>query len=299
MAQRYGGKYSPGGPPPGMDQSSATPKPNAFHGKRPTRAGARVNFLFLVPLLIGIKAFGQGPVGLALDLCALGLMLLSAWLTREGLLAEEAYEARKVARRPAIPRKIFGSVLMGAGLGLAGFVAPGGIVAPVVFAVLGAVLHFGAFGPDPMRDKGMEGIDSFQTDRVARAVEEAEKYLAAIHDAILRTQDRQLVTRVDTFLATARKMFRTIEDDPRDLTASRKYLGVYLMGMRDATVRFADLYARGHDAGPRKDYVALLDDLEANFTAQTQKLLADDRSDLDVQIDVLRERLQREGVSSV
>lgn len=294
MAQRYGGKYSPGGAPEGAE----TPATGAFHGKRPARAGARVNFLFIVPLLLAVKAFGQGPVGLVLDLVALGLMLLSAWLTREGLLAQEAYEARRVARRPAIPRKIFGSVLMGLGLGVAGLVAPGGIIAPVLFGVLGAVLHFGAFGADPMRDKGMEGVDSFQTDRVARAVAEGEKYLGAIHDAVQRAGDRQLAARVDAFLATARKMFRTIEDDPRDLTASRKYLGVYLMGMRDATVKFADLYARKPDPKAKADYTALLDDLEANFTAQTAKLLEDDRGDLDIQIDVLRERLKQEGVAT-
>jgi len=92
-------------------------------------------------------------------------------------------------------------------------------------------------------------------------------------------------------------MFRTLEDDPRDLGASRQYLGVYLMGLRDATVKFADLYARKPDPGACADYTALLDDLEANFTAQTAKLLQADRSDLDIQIEVLRDRLKQEGVA--
>ena len=90
----------------------------------------------------------------------------------------------------------------------------------------------------------MEGVDEFQTDRVARAVEGAEKHLAAMSDAILRAKDRDLERRVESFQSTARAMFRTIEDDPRDLTAARKYLSVYLMGARDATVKFADIYAR-------------------------------------------------------
>ena len=42
--------------------------------------------------------------------------------------------------------------------------------------------------------------------------------------------------------------------------------------------------------------MALLDDLETNFAARTRKSLLDDRSDLTVEIDVLRERLSREGV---
>ena len=91
-------------------------------------------------------------------------------------------------------------------------------------------------------------------------------------------------------------MIRTVEEDPRDLTAARKYLVVYLRGAHDATVKFADLYARNQDAQARDDYLALLDDLDQNFAARTAKSLLDDRSDLNVEIDVLRERLSREGV---
>ena len=151
-----------------------------------------------------------------------------------------------------------------------------------------------AFGPDPLRDKGTEGIDTFQTDRVARAVEDAEKLLTGMKDAILRANDRALETRVDRFVTTARAMFRTIEADPRDLTAARKYLTVYLTGARDATVKFADLYSQNRDPATRADYESLLTDLETNFAARTQTLLSDNRTDLDVEIGVLRERLQRD-----
>ncbi|MCP5038073.1 MAG: hypothetical protein GY945_10785 [Rhodobacteraceae bacterium] len=291
MAQRFGGQHSPDGP---NDEAPGAAK-NPFDGKTRTRAGGRVNFLFLVPLPLVVTAFFREPTGMAISLAAFGLLILAAWLTREGLLAEEAYMARKIARRPAIPRKLFGSLLTGAGLFLAGFVG-GNLLNSVIFAVVGAVLHGFSFGLDPMKNKGLEGVDEFQTDRVARAVGEAEKHLAAMIDAIKRARDRGLETRVESFQVTARNMFRTIEDDPRDLTASRKYLSVYLKGARDATARFADIYARSRNTDARAKYEALLDDLEANFAAQNKKLLSDDRSDLDVEIEVLRERLAREGV---
>ncbi|WP_319826149.1 5-bromo-4-chloroindolyl phosphate hydrolysis family protein [Thalassovita sp.] len=292
MAQRYGGKYSPDGQEP-------VQKPGGeFRAAKRTRAGGRVNLLFLAPLPLIWSAFGNGPTALALNLAALGLLLLAAWLTREGLIAQEAYEARTVARRPAFPRKMSGSLLIGLGLGLAGFAATGDLVAPVIYFVIGAVLHFLSFGPDPMKDKGMEGIDTFQTDRVARAVDEAEKHLSAMTDAMKRAGDRQMLARLTQFQTTARDLFRTVENDPRDLTAARKYLSVYLMGARDATIKFADIYARTGDAQARTDYAALLDDLEQNFAARTRKLLLDDRSDLNIEIDVLRDRLKREGLTS-
>ena len=91
-------------------------------------------------------------------------------------------------------------------------------------------------------------------------------------------------------------MCRTVEEDPRDLVAARRFLVVYLKGAADATVKFADIYAQRRDDQARTAYVALLDDLERNFNAKTETLLVSDRSALDIEIEVLRDRLQREGV---
>lgn len=289
MAQRYGGKFSPG--------AANGPSQPGHVRRRP--AGARVNFLFIVPFLLVLTAFQQEPIGMTLDLIGFGTLMLAAWLTREGLNAEDAYNARRVAKRPAIPRKIFASVLTGAGLALAGLdpdtFSP---VVPALYFMLGAVLHFLAFGADPMKDKGTEGMNGYQTDRVARAVDEAEQHLAAMRDAIRRAGIPALERRVADFSITAQKMFRVVEDDPRDLTGARRYLGVYLLGARDATVQFADLYARSKNDEARADYENLLDDLETSFSQKTEKLLLDDKSSLDVEIEVLRDRLAREGVRS-
>jgi len=295
MAQRYGGKHSPGMETGRPAPAGGRPPPD-WNRKRRSRVGGRVNALFFVPFLFAIRAFRGDPTGLALNLAAFGLLLLAAWLTREGLAAQDAYEARKVARRPAIPRKIFGSVLTGLGLGLGGLAGDGGLVSAAIFAVLGSGLHLAAFGVDPLRDKGLDGVDGFQTDRVARAVEEAEEHLRAMHEALRPVADRQLMSKMDTFQTHARDLFRAVEEDPRSLSAARRYLGVYLLGARDATEKFADLYARNRDAGARTDYAALLDDLDSNFSARRQALLASDRTALDIELEVLRDRLAREGL---
>ncbi|SHG44993.1 5-bromo-4-chloroindolyl phosphate hydrolysis family protein [Cognatishimia maritima] len=291
MAQRYGGKFSPDG----ATTDKADTKPGPFLNAKRSRTGVRVNLLFLAPLPLIWKAFTSSPVSMGLYLLALGTLMLAAWLTREGIVAQEAYDARKVARRPALPRKMAGSLLTGLGLGVAGM-AGFGMVEAVIFTIVGILLHSLAFGVDPLRNKGVDGVDLHQTDRVARAVDEAEKHLTAMSDAIKRAGDRKMERRVEDFQKTARDLFRTIEDDPRDLTSARKYLSVYLKGARDATAKFADVYSRNQSAEAREGYAALLDDLEQNFAARTQKLLLNDHSDLTIEIDVLRERLQREGI---
>lgn len=298
MSQRFGGKYSPNGNSGGASDVPRADSPALMKGVKASKIGMRVNFLFFAPLPIAIFAFGKPPVSMAIALAGFGLLLMAAWLLREGLKAEEAYEARKVARRPAVPRKIMASIATGLGLGLAGFAADPGLIAPVVYAVLGAALHFVSFGPDPLKDKGMEGIDQFQTNRVAEAVDKAEAHLAAMSDAIARAGDREVERKVEQFQQDARAMFRKIEDDPRDLTSARKYLSVYLMGARDATVKFADYYGNSRDPQARTDYLALLTDLGGQFRSKTDVMLLDDRTDLDVEIEVLRDRLAREGVKA-
>jgi hypothetical protein len=288
MAERFGGKYSPQGKDATTGPQAAPP---VLADARP--AGSwRASVLFLAAFLFLFPAFGDEPSAMLLGLAAGGLLVLAAWLTREGLRAEAAYSARKLARRPAFPRKIAGAVVTGAALAVGGIVADQGLIFLVLYALVGAGLHLGAFGLDPLADKGMAGVDLFQTDRVAKAVEEGEAHLAAMKDAILRARDRALERRVDQFVATARGLFRTIEGDPGDLTAARKYLSVYLMGARDATIKFADHFAQTRDASARADYETLLNDLETTFATKTTDFLSNGRSDLDVEIAVLRDRLK-------
>lgn len=287
MAQRYGGKYSPN--QPGTTEPPLPADPTA------AGVGFKANLLFALPFLFIAKAFRGDPSALFVGLGTAGLLLLGAWLTREGIKAHRAFDARRVARRPAIPRKLFAACLTGAALMLATMDWHTSFIYPYLFGMLGAFLHLGAFGLDPTKAKGMEGVDQFQTDRVARAVDEAEKHLTAMKDAILRADDRPLEARVERFGAIARGLFRSIEGDPGDLTAARKYLSVYLQGARDATVKFSDVYRQTKSQTARTDYEALLTDLETNFAARSKTLLTDNHTDLDVEIQVLRDRLKFEA----
>ncbi|PWJ18301.1 5-bromo-4-chloroindolyl phosphate hydrolysis family protein [Jannaschia seohaensis] len=290
MAQRYEGRFSPG-----ADGKTAVSPPPPMSSPLPGRA--RTSVLMVLAALPAITAFFQdGAVALAGNLAAAAALFGGAWLTREGMKAEAAWAARKIARRPAVPRKILGAVLTGAGVALATMTGLSGLIAGIVYGGVAAALHLASFGLDPLSDKGMEGIDTYQTNRVARSIEEAEKYLAAMQDAVRRAKDREAEARVARVVARARQMFRTVEEDPRDLSAARKFLGVYLMGARDATAKFADLYAQTRDATAKREYFALLDDLERGMDAKRETLLITDRTDLDVEIEVLRDRLKRDGL---
>lgn len=294
MAKRYAGKFSPDG-----DTTPSAQQASRARRVEVDPVGGRAHVLFIPALVLVATSFG-GENAFSFLTAMLGALslTLAAWLLRSGLRAELAYNERKVARRPALPRKILAAAFSGVGTGLAVIAHLNSldILSPIIYGVVATGLHIAAFGLDPLSNKGMEGIDTFQQDRVARVVDEAEKHLVTMRDTILRANDRQSAARLEEFSDTARELIRTVEEDPRDLTAARKYLGVYLKGARDATAKFANIYSRTQDAQARTDYLALLDDLEKNFAARNRKSLLEDRGDLNVEIDVLRERLSREGV---
>ena len=279
MARRFAGKYS-NKPPAPQDAASR-------EVRRPT-------ILFLLPFLYAIIAFRSPPRAMLLGLLACGLMLLAAWLTREGVRAQLAYEARKIAQHPAIPHKLIAAVLMGVGLLLGGLMTQTDLVVPICYGMVGMTLHMLAFEPDPLTNKGMEGLTDFDIERVSRAVSEGEGFLTGMREAILRAGDASLEARVDHFASVARDLFRQVENDPSDLSGARKFLTVYLMGARDATAKFADAYAAMRDAKTRADFEALLTDLETTFAARSCALLENDHMDLEVEISVLRERLALE-----
>lgn len=290
MAMRYGGRHSPQGDKP----------VNAFRNRRVAPSDIRASLLFFAPLPLLFSGLGElrsgDASGMVGELGSLVVLLLAAWLLREGLKAEDEYKSRKVARPPAIPRKMFASVLTGIGVfGAAWLGWEQAFSSSIGFGVVAFSTHIFTFGLDPLRKKGMADFSTFDTDRAAKTIEKAEVTLQEIHDAASRFKDRELEGRVDRLGASVREVFRAVEEDPRDLTRARKFLGVYLNGARDATVKYADLTERNGSSEARADYVALIDDLETSFNNQRAALMLDDRDDLDIEIEVLRERLQQEG----
>lgn len=305
MAQRYGGKYSrdPGaaGDAPGASPPGAPPVP-PFRNRRAQRVSPRARMMYLLPLPLffaGLGAIRRGSaVEMVAELGGFAALIVSAWLLNEGIRAEAAYDARSVARPPAIPRKLFASVLTGAGIFAVGvFSLDRPLLAALVFGLAATAAQLVAFGFDPMKKKGMEGVDEFAGERVARAIDEAEGLVRATTAAASRIGDARVAGRVERICDQARELFRAVEQDPRDLGKARAFLSVYLLGLRDATVKFADLYGRTRDPATLANYENLLGDLETSFANQRTHLLEDNRSDLDVEIEVLRERLQQDGLA--
>ncbi len=301
-ARRFGGAHSPGAR--GEEGVRATPrvapKARPWAGRAVRSTSMRAAALSLWPSLLPLGALWatmSGDMGRLVGLVgAWAALLLAAKLTRDGETAAAAYARSAIARPPAIPRKLFGAALTGLGVAACGALGGDGLASAALFGALAAGLHVVAFGPDPVRGKGLDGLEGEALDAAVTRIETARRLIAEMTAAADGLGDDALAKRVHALASDAEQVVARLERNPGEMRRARRFLAVYLVGARDATVAFAQVWAETGDAAAAERYRALLDDLSAQFARSRDALTETDRAALDVEIDVLRERLRVEGV---
>ncbi|WP_340109225.1 5-bromo-4-chloroindolyl phosphate hydrolysis family protein [Pikeienuella sp. HZG-20] len=292
--KRFGGAHSPGAPP-----AAAPGRTTWFSGRKARGTPWRVLGLYLAPsplLAAGAWAILTGDPAQALLACGgWAALIFAARLTGEGIKAAAAYHERVIARPPAFPRKLVAALLTGLIVAGLSFFGAGLGPASALYGLLALGAHLAAFGLDPMRAKGGAGVSPAARDRVASKLDAAEAVIRETAQAAAGLRDRALTDRVDRLAFAARDILREIESDPRDLARARRFLSVYLVGLRDSTVKFAAARAKGAAEGTRGEFEALLKDLETTFARQHERLMVQDQTELEVEIEVLRDRLKQEG----
>ena len=298
-AKRFGGAHSKGGSPVGAVNQAAKPR-TGFTGRKASSFSWRVLGLYiapgglLLPGLLGLLTADLPRLGWALG--GYALIIFGAWLTGQGLKAEAAFAERLIAKPPAFPRKLVGGGLIAVALFEVMMLGIGvGLLPSLFYAALGFGAHAYAFGLDPMKAKGVVSQDGADLSHVIDRLEEAEQVVDATVEAARHLGDRSLETRVDNLAFAARDILREIQSDPRDFRRARKFLSVHLVGLRDATQKYVTAKNKGA-ADMRSEYANLLTDLETSFAKQRETLLTDDRVDLEIEIEVLRDRLKEENL---
>jgi hypothetical protein len=296
-ARRYGGAYSPDG----AGQPAGGPRSGGFWATRRIRSTslrALGLYVFPTPLLFGAlrAVFTADAVGAAACLGVYAVLLLGAGLTRAGVTAAREYDARAVAAPPAFPRKLFGAALTGLGVAAAAFVGGASPLNAALFGGLALALHVTAFGVDPMRSKGLDGLTGEALDLAVTKIETARRLIAEMTDAAARFEDRALTEKVARLAAEAERVVSQLERDPASLGRARRFLAVYLVGARDAAVQYARSWEESRDPATAQRFATLVDDLAAQFARHRDALAEGDRAALEVEIDVLRDRLKLEGV---
>lgn len=268
---------------------------------RRRRSGRRwpAALLFVLPLPLLIKAIvslWSGHVGMLLASGgAYVFFLVAALVVRQGLINEDAFDARPHGGSPP-PLKALGGALVGLATAFAAFAAAGQpMPGALAFGAIAALGYFLFYGPDPRARRLVAGDRGAEAD-VSAALREAYDRLDRIRQASLQIPSLEFKDRLANIIAGAQNVLKAIEDDPRDLRRARKFLNVYLDGAQRVTEQYARTHPQAKSVELEHNFRTLLVEMENICHEQHQKLIQHDVLDLDVQIEVLNTRLKQEGV---
>jgi hypothetical protein len=265
----------------------------------PLLAGAML-WVLPTPLVFAtVIALGAGHLDAFLaDAAGLGLFFSGAWLTRRGIRAAWTAQQPRFARLWRWPLTTLGGVLTAAGAGVtAGFSVGHGPAISLAFAAVAALGFHLAYGFEPLGRPRAFGAGDERSRQVAEALAEAEERLLDLERTAGAMANPELKVRVQRIAAQGRGILEQIAERPSDLYRARKFLNVYLEGVQQVAEGYARTHRQADSRELEQNFRNVLVSVEQVFEEQRQKLLRTDVLDLDVQIEVLKKQLEREGIA--
>lgn len=258
--------------------------------------------LFVLPLpllLAAVIALARGRLELLLvDAGGLTAFILAGVLLRRAWRSEQQMWSRRFVRLPLVSLRTLAGVLTALATALVAVLAVGhGIVTGIAFAgvaLLGFQLAYGMF--PPQRALGIDTSER-RAQAVAEALAEAERQLIEIEQARTGLVNAELCARLERIITEGRAILELIAERPGDLYRARKFLHVYLDGVRQVTAGYARTHGRAESRELEQNFRAVLVTVEDSFREQRQRLVQTDLMDLDVRIEVLRQQLEHEGIT--
>jgi hypothetical protein len=269
-------------------------------------ASGRAWVLRIAPLMLVLPLVWGLVSGDVADVVALAIGLvviyLGTFLLESGLAKEAEYHARDLANAPRVPRKLLGAIVVAIGVFVCSLGASSaGMALSLLLGALAGVGGLMTYGTDPTRNKGLApelarkaGV---RTEQVIEAVTEAEGKLREIERLAGGLQNRELTDRLGRIAAQGRAVLAQIEKDPSDLRRARRFLVTYLDGTRDVVRKYTQQQQDLAETELAANFRHVLETIERVFAEQEEVLKRNETMDLEVQIEVLRTQLEREGVA--
>ena len=244
-------------------------------------------YLFLIPpfiamimALIGLKfkAF------FAASLC-FGLFLLALYLSKKGFAQEFEYKMAHFAKAPKLPYKLFGAAV----LSLAVFVTAlllDNLFEALFLASITFIGYYLWYGFDPREDKVPKSED-FSVNVALQTLEEAKKSLQEIDSLAQNISNYVLRRKLFATLKRANTIVEELEKKPQYISDLRKFLVVYIDGMKDVTKSYLKVEKELTPA-ELKEMEELLDSVQMRFDKELAKIVQKSKTDLDIKIDSLK-----------
>ncbi len=263
---------------------------------KPSTRQPKALMLFVLPLpLIAVllaSVVGGEILRMLISAGCLAGFVAAAVLMRKGLSEEIAFSQRRhVAKAPA-PLKMISSLLVGLATGVsAALLSSNGLLEATGFglgAMAGALLFYG-LDPRPSRAAQLDAAG-------AEVLALAEQKILDIESANSAIANAELTAHLDRITEKARGVLDVLEARPEQLGNARRFLSNYLDGAERVARGFARTHQQTSDEALEENFRSVLATIETAFDQQKERLMEDDVMDLDVQIEVLKTQIEREGV---
>ena len=156
---------------------------------------------------------------------------------------------------------------------------------------IGTTGYFLYYGFDPRVDK-MDNIGDISAEFVIETLAIARGKLSAIEDDMKKIAEHDLYSKLRVATDKAYEILNNIEADPKDLRVARKFIIVYIDGIKNVTKSYTNMDEDEITAKTKERLGHLLSDVEKRFDKEIVRLKKNNQFDLDVNIDVLQEQIK-------
>jgi len=252
-------------------------------------------YIFLIPLVLTIllALVKRDIPSFGLNLVAFLLFYGTAKLNSLGLTNEFKYHKESFTKAPKKPFKTMAALLLGVStLFTTSFAGGESLLSGVFLGVVAMVGYLLYYGLDPRTDK-LENIGDVSAELVLKTLADARAKLSGIESHIAKDfKDLELKEKLSLAIKKAEHIIQTIQEDPKDIRVSRKFLLVYLDGLEKVTDSYTAMDEENIKDETKEKLHQLLNDIEIRFEKELERLEKNNQFDLDVNIDVLQQQIK-------
>jgi hypothetical protein len=272
-------------------------------GRKPRREGRSAGWiLMLLALPLALNAvlalWGGSPATVAGSAASFTLFIAAAMLARRAADAATGERGRRFAVRRRWPWKRLAGAMTALATAIAAYAAAG--IDPLTALLYGIGAGAGFFMAYGWTEDGAGAPPPHSAalgDEVRAALDEGYRRLEQIEAARAQLALPEFQSRLGNISVGVERILQSIETDPENLRRARKFLSVYLDGARKVAEQYARTQGEQQSSVEREqNFRTLLVDMENTCQEQYEKLQKREMLDLDVQIEVLSQRLRREGI---
>ncbi len=166
-------------------------------------------------------------------------------------------------------------------------------------ALCGGLIWLGyrlAIGTDLSLSELFDAAGGMTPEQAHQVILSAERTLKQLDDANKDIPCPELTEMLHEIVRIGHDIVGLLRRDTRDIRRARKFLTVYMEGVVNVSVKYAEVHKLSHEAKLEEQYRELLTRMIKTFRDQYDALMKDDELDLDVEIEVLNRRIANEGV---